>query len=1224
VHRDLSPRNVRCLEDGAAKLIDFGAMAPFGPSKFVVGTLPCCAPETVHLQSLDGRTDLFGLGATFYFMLVGRHAYPARSFDTLAQVWASGITLPSEQVPDIPPELDALILDLLRLEPDARPASATEVMERLRAIDGQATDPQLAAASAYIATPTLVGRDPVLARVRRRLRRATGGRSRSVVVEGVAGVGRTRFLDACLLEATLSGQTLVRADAGDALSGDYGVVRAIARQLFIQLPERAMETAASYREQLATLIPELRTEASAANDTVLPRGQLQRALHGWLTTLSKQRAFVLAVDDFHRIDEPSAALIALLERDSTEHELCLLITVESGATWTAESARRLLAPLTTLHLEPLSIEDSQRLLTSVFGSVPHLSALAHRLHGLCAGSPRDLLRLAQHLIDRGVVRMADGAWRLPAEIDPGDLPVSLSDALAARIQALPPAARELACALALCPDQNFSYEECGALCGLSDPGARLIPIEVLLSAEVACRSDEDLRLSGRSWVLPLVATLSAAQSKLLERRLAELFERRAGQEFRAAQHWFRADVPGHALDLLVLHAETSQEETTHGPEIFQRYLLTLPDSWFDVFQQGLRYCDALQRPRRHKFELLSRIVGIMSMLNMHVAEVLAELFVDLRRDSGYDDWEALDPEMEPKARLITALTQAKERYAATPEPDRVIDPIMAIRRLTRCVIAAAGPISMALDVATLRTLPRLRLFSALSPALQASNQLLEGLEARCIGRLPRALTQYKALLEIVDRPDRGGIDQSFAVYMKLGVINGVGMIEAGLGLRSCTKWAAELERHPAYEVNASVIRMLDCLFQADLPGAEEQKRLADRLRIQNSGRQMYEGGHLIWQLHAFALSGDLTRVRQTSEEIAPLAKRYPQWEPVLRYAIAEYYRMARDFKRAASELEQVLAIVKAGLHQIWPHAAAAHVLTLLELKELERARSAAHEYVESAAHELEYVPSLLQLSHALARAAAGQLEAALAVDELIARLHEDGIGGLHLGIAHEFRARVALYLHDQAGFARHIELCRQLFFAYQNAALTAKYHRLLQDARRAIKDGSEQQRSNFDSTAQYQNAPIEVALAGCRDDDQRARLALTLLTGQSGANAGLLYLAGEEEPVCVAEVGQMPDPMSLMPQVQRYVALQRDHDDVTASDTGEAEHDESLQWPDADGQTLRPILISHVHRGVLVVTGVAVLAFDKHKVFSVPAATAASISQFYVMRGATSLMQLAD
>jgi hypothetical protein len=597
VHRDLSPRNVRCSEVGPAKLIDFGAMAPFGPTKLLVGTPPCCAPESVHFQSLDGRTDLFGLGATLYYMLVGRHAYPARSFGALADVWASGVARPSELVPEIPPELDALVLDLLRLEPDARSASATEVMERLSAIDGEQADQQLTAASAYLATPTLVGRDTALARVQGRLRRATGGRSRSVVIEGAPGVGRTRFLDACLLEATLSGQTLVRADADDALSGDYGVVRAIARQLFTQLPERATETAEEHREQLATLIPELRSEASIANDTALPRGHLQRALHAWLTSLSKRHPFVLAVDDFHLIDEPSAALIALLERDSTEHELCLLITVESGASWTAESARKLLAPLTTLHLEPLGIEDSERLLTSVFGSVPHISMLAHRLRELCAGCPRDLLRLAQHLSDRGAVCCADGAWTLPAEIDPGDLPGSLSDALAARTAALSDPARELACALALCPDQSFSYEECGALCGLSDTGARLVQIESLLSADVARPSDEDVRLSGRSWVPLLLGALSTERAQLLERRLAELFERREGQEFRAAQHWFRAGVPDHALDLLVVHAKTSQEQTHHGPEIFQRYLLTLPDSWFETFQQGLHYCDVLQRPR---------------------------------------------------------------------------------------------------------------------------------------------------------------------------------------------------------------------------------------------------------------------------------------------------------------------------------------------------------------------------------------------------------------------------------------------------------------------------------------------------------------------------------------------------------------------------------------------------------------------------------------------------
>src|SRR5262249_28078912 len=78
VPRDISPGNVRCGRDQRAKLLDFGALAPFGANKFLVGTPACCAPESVNLQPLDGRADLYGLGATLYYLLVGRHAYLAR------------------------------------------------------------------------------------------------------------------------------------------------------------------------------------------------------------------------------------------------------------------------------------------------------------------------------------------------------------------------------------------------------------------------------------------------------------------------------------------------------------------------------------------------------------------------------------------------------------------------------------------------------------------------------------------------------------------------------------------------------------------------------------------------------------------------------------------------------------------------------------------------------------------------------------------------------------------------------------------------------------------------------------------------------------------------------------------------------------------------------------------------------------------------------------------
>jgi hypothetical protein len=1227
VHRDVSPRNVRCRKDGPAKLIDFGAMAPAGPTKLIVGTPPCCAPESVHLQTLDGRTDLFGLGATLYYMLVGHHAYAARQLNSLKVAWASGFARPSELVPEIPPELDALVTDLLRLEPDARPASATEVMERLSAIDGEAATEQLQAAEAYLATPTLVGRDDALERVRRRVNRPTGGRSRSVVVEGAAGVGRTRFLDACLLDATLAGQVIVRADSDDAASGDYGVVRAIARQLLQALPQLARETAAPVFERIAPLIPDLAYEGQPvpANDVVLVRPHLQRALHEWLTSLSKHRPFVLAVDDFHRIDEPSAALIALLERDSTEHELCLLITIETGATWTAEAAGKLLSPLTTLRLEPLNPADSEKLLRSVFGSVPNVELLAHSVRELTAGSPRELLRLAQHLVDRGTVRYAAGGWTLPSHIDPGDLPTSMSDALLARIAALPERARDLARAFALCPDQAFSFDECGRLNAEPDHAARVAQLEALISADIARSADTDVKLAQRSWVPLLRATLTPDRVPVFERRLAELFERRSGQEFRAAQHWFRADEPRRALDLLVVHAAASLDSHRQGPELFLRYLLSLPEGWFETLQQGMRACDELGRPRAHKHVLLARVIGMMALLNTHASDLYGELFATLCRDSGYDDWQALDPNMDPQQRLTTALRSAQERYNALPEDERVLDVVSAIRNLARAVVAALGPISMTLDLEALRSLPRFSLFTSLSPALDAGNKLFLGVEARITGRIPRARQVYDSLLEQLQRPDRAGFDESHAEYTKLGVMNGVGIIEAGLGLGSCLDWADKLSTHPAYEVNATVIRMLHCVFQGDVEGAEKHKRLADGLRIQNSGRQMYEGGHLIWEIQGHTMSGDLTRVRHASEEIAPLASRYPQWAPVLRYATAEYHRMTRDFERACAELEGVLAAVSVGAHQIWAHAANAHVQVLLELNQVASALNYAEQYAVSAEQTLEYVPDSLQLSLALARSAGGQADAAAAVDALIQRLQALGVTGLHLGVAHETRARIALRTHDMSAFARHTEHCRQSFFAYKNSALTAKYHRLLQDGRRQVSAGSSFERltSTPESVVSYGGARIELALAGCRDDDQRARLALTLLTRQSGANAGILYLLNGAEPFGAAQVGNVPDASTWIGSVREFLAAQAESSTTTSTESEVSEPAET-DWNDETGRAWKPVLLSHYHADTMVIVGLAVLLPPAAGELVLPTQTATAISQFFAGKGAASLTLLED
>jgi hypothetical protein len=1231
VHRDVSPRNVRCTEDGLGKLIDFGALAPVGPTKLLVGTPPCCAPESVHLQGVDARTDLFSLGATLYYVLVGRHAFAVRQFGALPAAWRNGFARPSDLVPEIPEALDALVLDLLRLDPDARPLSAAEVIERLSAIDGEIPREELRSAEAYLSTPMLVGRQVALERVQRRVRRATGGRSRSVLCEGAPGAGRTRFLDACLLDATLSGYTVVRADADDAVSGDYGVTRAIARQLLEQLPEVALETARPNLDQLASVIPELARAAGLPapapcqeSTAPIPRARLQEALNHWLSALSRRQTFILAVDDFHRIDEPSASLIALLERDSTQHELCLLISAEAGAAWTAQAARKLLQAETTIQLENLSFEDSEQLLRSLFGAAPNLGLLTHRLYGLSAGNPRDLLRLAHHLVDRRVARYAAGAWTLPAAIDDSDLPASLAQALAARIADLHEPARQLACAFALCPDQGFSLEECGALADMPDAAGLLGCIEALIRADIVRVLGERAQLSQRSWAPLLRATLSVEREHGLQCSLARAFERRSHHEFRAAQHWLRAGELSRALDLLLAHCQSHKDATTTGPEMFLAYLLSLPDGWDETLERAIEACKDFARPRRDKYRLQIHFVDMMSMLSTPASKHVAESVRQIGRDSGLDDWQGLPAEMDPKLRFETALALAQARYDATPEHDRVFAPLQAIEYLGHVVIAATGVVVMALDVAQLRALPPLAPFAPLSAALEASHMLVAGVDARFSGRFPRARRIYQELLVRLDRPDHGGLELGPAQWVRLGMCNGLGMLEAGLGLDSCLAWAEKVARNPAYEVNALIIRMLHCLFRGDVISAETCRQEADRLRIQNSGRQMYEGGHLIWEVLAHALAADLTRMRRVTEEIAPLAQRYPHWIPVLHWAAAEHYRIVRDPQRASIEIEKALALAPVGLHQVWANIASAQVLVSIELARYDVAVALADDYVAVSERELEYVPDRLQLARALARAYAGLSDAAPLAEAATEAMQQRGVRGLHLGFAHETRARIALLADDVNGFARHAELCRELYCAYKNTALTARYQRLVNDGRRSFYRATEPLVSTPDSAAHYSRSRLDLALASCRDEEQRARLSLTILIQQSGGDGGLSFALGPDGPVYVAQLGNASQSEALFAVVRAFIAEQTSGQHTTSTQSGVGDDAQNDRFVDPSGRDYRLVLLSHIENGETVMTGIVAIVAPASSSFHYPRETAAAISRYAAISGATSLLLLID
>jgi serine/threonine-protein kinase len=138
VHRDLKPSNIMVLDDGGVKVADYG-IARAGRFQGLtvtgafLGSPDYVAPETVERGGGDARSDLYSLGVVFYEVLTGRRPFEGDSALAVLRAHATEPPLPpSAAAPEVPLELDAIVLRLLAKRPEDRFASAEELLAALR------------------------------------------------------------------------------------------------------------------------------------------------------------------------------------------------------------------------------------------------------------------------------------------------------------------------------------------------------------------------------------------------------------------------------------------------------------------------------------------------------------------------------------------------------------------------------------------------------------------------------------------------------------------------------------------------------------------------------------------------------------------------------------------------------------------------------------------------------------------------------------------------------------------------------------------------------------------------------------------------------------------------------------------------------------------------------------------------------------------------------------
>lgn len=357
VHNDIKPSNLRVVPDKQGLVVmDFGFAEP--QDKFVEeakGTLGYIAPEALKGNEVDGRADLYSLGSVLYELACGRRPFEDQSPMGEIQKSLSGAPpLPSSLNNALPPAVNEFLLKLLAKDPDERYASAREAYKALAEAAGMEADPPTVPHSAKPKPGRFVGREKERATLQEALgkvRETTQGFL--VLLTGLEGIGKTRLLlefkFTCQLEHV-------------PLQGMIG-------------------------EDRAPSLPQ------------------------WLSGLKGSgQSGVVLIDDWDEWDRGNQELLHSATVDFQDLGILWVLSSKSGEAFSLLSAEEL--PQTSVILEGLGPEETQRLVVSILSPFPEIGRLSLWVHEQTQGNPRWVEECIRYLYEEGILSPLGSGWQV--------------------------------------------------------------------------------------------------------------------------------------------------------------------------------------------------------------------------------------------------------------------------------------------------------------------------------------------------------------------------------------------------------------------------------------------------------------------------------------------------------------------------------------------------------------------------------------------------------------------------------------------------------------------------------------------------------------------------------------------------------------------------------------------------------------------------------------------